>query len=246
MNNSKMSVVDGSEASIDKVDGDEKEAAASAIPNNNSEPDERKARMALMVAKLQDADHQSMVDYAEEVGSRLDNAITNKSEWEQTDDRGVPSEKKIRDVELRTATDEIEKAKKMHWEARGDYAETCPPSQATTSYAPVMAVGDGLAPLTTAPSWSLITPPERTPGYRWPLYQFLREAHVAGKPCPKAQEVLDAWKLNPPSGLKVIQSGRCDALEYELVHGGKKIADLRAIQAAINDLVIRIDRTAAK
>ena len=136
-----MSVVDGSEASIDKVDGDEKEAAASAIPNNNSEPDERKARMALMVAKLQDADHQSMVDYAEEVGSRLDNAITNKSEWEQTDDRGVPSEKKIRDVELRTATDEIEKAKKMHWEARGDYAETCPPSQATTSYEPVGAVG---------------------------------------------------------------------------------------------------------
>ena len=134
-----MSVVDGSEASIDKVDGDEKEAAASAIPNNNSEPDERKARMALMVAKLQDADHQSMVDYAEEVGSRLDNAITNKSEWEQTDDRGVPSEKKIRDVELRTATDEIENAKKMHWKARGDYAETCPPSQATTSYAPVVA-----------------------------------------------------------------------------------------------------------
>ena len=120
------------------------------------------------------------------------------------------------------------------------------PAQNTTPPAPVVAVGDGLAPLTTAPSWSLITPPERTPGYRWPLYQFLREAHVAGKPCPKAQEVLDAWKLNPPSGLKVIQSGRCDALEYELVHGGKKIADLRAIQAAINDLVIRIDRTAAK
>ena len=135
-----MSVVDGSEASIAKQDGDEKEAAAMAIPINNSEPDERKARMALMVAKLQDADHQNMVDYAEEVGSRLDKAIIKKSEWEQIDDRGFPSEKKILDVELSAATDESKKATKLHREARGDYAETCPPSEATNSYEPK---GDG-------------------------------------------------------------------------------------------------------
>ena len=135
-----MSVVDGSEASITKQDGDEKEAAVMAIPINNSEPDERKARMALMVAKLHDADHQNMVDYAEEVGSRLDKAITKKSEWEQIDDRGVPSEKKMLDVELSAATDESKKATKLHREARGDYAGTCPPSQATNSYEPK---GDG-------------------------------------------------------------------------------------------------------
>lgn len=114
------------------------------------------------------------------------------------------------------------------------------PAQTAPS-APVVTDGDGLAPLTTAPSWSLITPPERTPGYRWPLYQFLREAHVAGKPRPKAQEVLDAWKMNPPSGLKVIESCRRDALEYELNNGQKKTADLKAIQAAIDGLVIQID-----
>lgn len=110
----------------------------------------------------------------------------------------------------------------------------------------VATASDGPAQLTTALAWSLKTSLERTPGYRWPLIQFLRETHVAGKPCPKAQEVLDDWKLSPPSGLKVIKSGRCDALEYELMHGGKKTADLKAIQAAINDLVIRIDQTASK
>jgi hypothetical protein len=89
-----------------------------------------------------------------------------------------------------------------------------------------------------APAWGLITSLTRTPGYRWPLYQFLQAAHVAGKPCPKAQDVLDAWTLEPPPGLRVIQSGRRDELEYELTHGGKKTADLRAIQAAISGLVV--------
>lgn len=103
----------------------------------------------------------------------------------------------------------------------------------------VVAASDGPAPLTTAPAWSLITPPERMPGYRWPLYQFLSEAHDAGKPCPKAQEVLDAWKLNPPSGVAVIKKGRIDLLEFELFYGGKKTADLRAIQASIKALLSR-------
>lgn len=117
------------------------------------------------------------------------------------------------------------------------------PSLATT--APVVAesiatASDGPAQLTTAPAWALITSLERTPGYRWPLYQFLREAHVAGKPCPKAQEVLDAWKLNPPSGLAVIKKGRIDLLEYERFEGGKKTADSRAIQASIKGLTVKM------
>ena len=136
---------------------------------------------------------------------------------------------------------------------RGLTVETAQPQATTSSPAHVVTdqtkslepASDGPAK-PAAPAWGLITSPERTPGYRWPLYQFLRKAHVAGEPCPKAQAVLDAWKLNPPSGLKVIRSGRCDALEYELAHGGKKTADLKAIQAAIKDLVIRIDQTASK
>ena len=112
--------------------------------------------------------------------------------------------------------------------------------------APVeVTASDGLAK-PAASVWSLITSLKRTPGYRWPLYHFLKEAHVADKPCPKAQEVLDAWKLNPQHGLEVIKSGRYDALKYELMHGGKKTADLKAIRAAINELVIRIDHTASK
>jgi hypothetical protein len=100
------------------------------------------------------------------------------------------------------------------------------------------AMGDGPALRPTASAWSLITSLGRTPGYRWPLYQFLQAAHIAGKPCPKAQDVLVAWQLNPPAGVRVIQSGRRDELEYELTHGGKKTADLRAIQTAISGLVV--------
>jgi len=119
--------------------------------------------------------------------------------------------------------------------------QTHAPEQSTGTPAPVGAVepaSDVPAPLTTAPTWSLTTSLTRTPGYRWPLFQFLQAAHVAGKPQPKAQDVLDAWKLDPPHGLRVIKSGRRDALEFSLDHGGKKTADLKAIQSAIDGLIV--------
>ena len=106
--------------------------------------------------------------------------------------------------------------------------------------APVETASDAPAK-PAAPEWSLKTSIKKWPGYRLPLHQFLKDAYVAGKPCPKAQDVLDAWKLNPPHGFKVIKSGRHDELEYELNHGHKKTADLKAIQAAIDGLVIQID-----
>jgi hypothetical protein len=37
--------------------------------------------------------------------------------------------------------------------------------------------------------------------------------------------------------MKVIQNGKRDVLEYELETGYKKLADLKAIQAAIADLI---------
>ncbi len=113
------------------------------------------------------------------------------------------------------------------------------PAQAATP-APVVAGSNGPASMTAVPVWSLITSLARTPGYRWPLYQFLQAAHIAGKPCPKAQDVLDAWKLNPPPGLRVVESGRRDALEYALNHGGPKTAELKSIQTAIDRLIVRI------
>lgn len=91
--------------------------------------------------------------------------------------------------------------------------------------------------LTTVPVWRLIKTPERLPCYRWPLYQFLEAALTAGQPCPKAQHVLDAWKLTPPTRLEVIQLPTRDELEYELGTGEKKRARVKQIQAAIEGLL---------
>ena len=87
------------------------------------------------------------------------------------------------------------------------------------------------------PVWGLKTSIVRAPGYRWPLYQVLKAALIAGQPCPKAQHVLDGWKLTPPDGLNVIHLRRHDELEYELVTGEKKRATVKQIQAVIKDLL---------
>lgn len=180
-------------------------------------------------------------------------------DWKGKDDH-VPSEAVIKDSKLVALRGRLAALEKLwngpdqpieDWEALTDdalakvVADAPAPEQTPATPAPVEAVGalddvvtnSDVPVLTTAPAWSLIAPPERLPGYRWPLYQFLEAAHTAGKPCPKAQHVLDAWKLTPPPGIKVIQKDENDALEYELDHGGKKTADLKAIQASIVGLI---------
>lgn len=89
------------------------------------------------------------------------------------------------------------------------------------------------AHVTTAPAWSLITTLQRAPGYRWPLYQALKEALTAGRPCPKAREVLEAWKQNTPPELEVMTDG----VKYSDSKGNTKEADLKAIQQAIKGLI---------
>lgn len=115
------------------------------------------------------------------------------------------------------------------------------PAQTPATPAPVVAACDAPAPLTTESAWSPITSLARTPGYRWPLYEFLKAAHTARQPCPKAQDVLNAWKLKPPPGMRVLCIGRRDVLNYQLEHGGEKNADLKAVQAAIRGLIVRIE-----
>lgn len=83
------------------------------------------------------------------------------------------------------------------------------------------------------PAWSLITSLARSPGYRWPLYQFLKAAHAAGKPCPKAREVLEGWKSNTPPELEVMTDG----VKYSDAQGSTKEADLKAIQQSIKGLL---------
>ncbi len=97
----------------------------------------------------------------------------------------------------------------------------------------VEPASDGPALLTTVPAWSLINTLVRAPGYRWPLYRFLKDAHAAGKPCPKAREVLEGWKSNTPPELEVMTDG----VKYSDAVGNTKEADLKAIQQAIKGLL---------
>lgn len=86
-------------------------------------------------------------------------------------------------------------------------------------------------------TWCLIPVPARLPGYRWPLYQFLDDKRIAGNPCPKAQHVLNAWKITPPHGIEVVTANHRDELEYEIEVGTKKRATVKQIQAVIKDLL---------
>lgn len=120
--------------------------ADSAAPTGKVWTEERKAQMTQMLERLQDPAYQQAVQVAEEVSRRLEKATAHKLEWERTDDRGIPSEKDIRDAKIRAATDEAESATRAHSEARGDYLEPCPASPATTpSPAPVAANSAGNA-----------------------------------------------------------------------------------------------------
>lgn len=88
---------------------------------------------------------------------------------------------------------------------------------------PVKATGAG-------PGWHL-TEPKRYQGYGKPLYDLLKAAHIARQPCPKARDVLDAWKKNPPFGVTEVM---VDGIKYYDAKGNTKTADLDAIRAAIN------------
>ena len=81
----------------------------------------------------------------------------------------------------------------------------------------------------TGPGWTLRTP-QRTPGYTWPLYQYLMEAHTAGRPKPKARDVLDAFHAAKPRDVAVVNP---DALIYYDAKGNTKEANLAAIAEAI-------------
>ena len=98
-------------------------------------------------------------------------------------------------------------------------------------------VETALEPVPITP-WKLKPVPERLPGYRWPLYQFLKAAHVDGLPCPTASDVLTAWAANPPPGMLVELSGEHrDELQYKTVEGVQKWAKRKQIQGAINGLL---------
>lgn len=73
---------------------------------------------------------------------------------------------------------------------------------------------------------------ERLLGYRWELYKVLSAAHRAGKSRPKARDVLEVWKLNPPADVQVMPDG----VKYNDRAGNPREANLKAIQQAIKGL----------
>lgn len=78
--------------------------------------------------------------------------------------------------------------------------------------------------------WTL-TKPKRPQGYGAPLYSLLRAAHTAGEPCPKARDVLEAWKRGLPSEVYEVMK---DGLKYFDANGDLKTADRDAIRKAID------------
>jgi hypothetical protein len=114
------------------------------------------------------------------------------------------------------------------------------------SFAPVATSSVGAEPdtqtgtptpeLTPAPAinWRPKPSIERAPGYRWPLYQYLKRAHTAGTAKPKARDFLDDLSNHPHPDLEAMPDG----LKYNDGLGNPKEANLRAIQAAIAGLVM--------
>ena len=109
------------------------------------------------------------------------------------------------------------------------------PAQTAETPAPVVAVGasGGVKPDKAGPVWSLKASIQRAPGYRWPLYQVLKAAFIAGQPCPKARDVLNIWRLNPPPDVQAMPDG----VKYDNGLGKPKEADLKAIGQAIKNLM---------
>ncbi len=106
-------------------------------------------------------------------------------------------------------------------DAQGKATEAPAGGAGTAAPSPVLAV---------VPEWSL-TEPERYQGYGKPMYDLLKAAHIAFQPRPKARDVLDAWKKNPPLEVTEVMA---DGIKYLDANGNTKTADLDAIRATIN------------
>ena len=103
-----------------------------------------------------------------------------------------------------------------------------PASAAILATAPVVPTG-----VIGGVNWTL-KKPQRFPGYTKPLYDLLKAAHITGQPCPKARDVLDKWKENPPPDVAEVTD---NGLKYYDAKGNTKPADLGAIRKAIGRMV---------
>lgn len=79
------------------------------------------------------------------------------------------------------------------------------------------------------PAW-ILKRPKRFQGYAKPLYDFLKAEHDAGKPRPKAHDVLEAWSRTRPLDIGQVTS---NSFDYAGADGKTKTAELAAIGKTI-------------
>jgi hypothetical protein len=97
-------------------------------------------------------------------------------------------------------------------------------------------------PTLAPPNWCL-APVVKLPGYREALHQYVKVAHAAGEPLPRASDVVDEWRRNPiwpvcnvdDDGLVVFENakGRRDTI------GDTREKTLDNIRAAIARMTVR-------
>jgi len=218
----------------------------------NPTTEQRQAKMRLMMARMKEPEYQADVAEADAVVERVAEADADVSECLNLDDRNIPSERMLRKSQLAQAKQAQADAVIALEELRGDNLATQAPTTTPVVTAPVVTAAverDAGAPVPMAdapaqtpaplPAWQLIPPPSRLPGYRWPLYRHLEFARKANNPRPTAHDVLSAWQTNPPDGMTVSGS-RALTLNFTIQTGASKTADAKAVQAAIDKLILSV------
>lgn len=153
--------------------------------------------------------------------------------WEDKDE-SIPSEALIKEKELgRLYTKLVENEGKKRV-LRGDYFDFAEVSQSVAnSLISSQAASVATVDIPEGMSWTLIKP-QRFQGYSKPLYDLLRAAHIAEQPCPKARDVLETWKKNPPLDVSEVTD---NGLKYYDTKGNTKPADLEAIRKTIGRMI---------
>jgi hypothetical protein len=198
--------------------------------SGNKTPEQRQAKMAEMLARMKDPEHQKEVAASDAVIERLAEANADVDEWEKSDDQGRPSEKILRKTQTKQAKTEKANAKLARNILRGDFLNGAEPTSKLPDQPGAGVAGGDVR------TWSLIKDLERLPGYRWPLYCFCQRAHDSGKSRPKPLEVLFEWREKlPPEIVRV----NADTIDYYDADGNEQTASLEAIRKAIGRMTGR-------
>jgi hypothetical protein len=120
---------------------------------------------------------------------------------------------------------EVARVTLLTWLRTKGYSELADSLETPTPVADLQSVS--VTPV--ASTWNL-KKPQRTGGYRVPLYLLLEAAHIAGNSKPSAREVIAAFTANIPTEIaKILPNG----FDYYDSQGNTKEATLEALAEAI-------------